>query len=74
MELDQLLDLLRSECAKAGGQAAWAAKNALSPPYVSDVLNRRREPGASILKALGVAKVVAYRRIPKPSPKPTGKV
>lgn len=65
MDLSQVLALLKRRCAKAGGQAAWAKTHDLSPAYVSDVLNGRRGPGAGILRALGVERVVSYRRLPK---------
>lgn len=42
-------------------QAAWAKKHGLSPAYVSDVINGRREPGKAILEALGLERVVSYR-------------
>jgi DNA-binding transcriptional regulator YdaS (Cro superfamily) len=45
-------------------QAAWARKHGVSPAYVSDVINGRREPGPAILDALGIERVVTYR--PKP--------
>ena len=51
---------LREACAAAGGQAAWADRHSLSPAYVSDVLNARRDPGESILRALGLRRVVRY--------------
>lgn len=51
---------LRKACMAAGGQSAWAEAHAMSPAYVSDVLNGRREPGAKILAALGLRKVVRY--------------
>lgn len=54
--------MLRRECAKAGGQAAWARTAGVSPAYVSDVLHGRQEPGDGILRPLGLEKVVAYRR------------
>jgi DNA-binding transcriptional regulator YdaS (Cro superfamily) len=47
-----------------GNQAAWARDHNLSPAYVSDVINGRREPGPAILEALGIERVVVYR--PKP--------
>jgi DNA-binding transcriptional regulator YdaS (Cro superfamily) len=62
MTLHQVLALLRRECDKAGGQAAWAKAAGVSPAYVSDVLQGRREPGEGILRPLGVEKVVTYRR------------
>ena len=34
----------------------------VSQQYVNDVLKGRREPGESILKALGLERVVSYRR------------
>lgn len=51
---------LRDACRDAGGQAAWAERHGLSPSYVSDVLNARRDPGDSILRALGLRRVVKY--------------
>jgi hypothetical protein len=52
--------LLSRKCREAGGQQAWATANDVSPAYVSDVLNARRDPGDSILRALGLRKVVRY--------------
>ena len=62
MSLDEVLELLRRKCAEAGGQAAWAEAAGVSPAYVSDVLNKRREPGKSILDPLGLERHVAYRK------------
>jgi len=59
--------MLRKACADAGGQSAWAARNAITPQYVSDVLNARREPGISILCALGLARTVRYVKTRKAS-------
>lgn len=53
-------DLLRG--AVGENQKAWADANRIAPAYVSDVLNRRREPGPAILRALGLTKTVAYVR------------
>lgn len=52
---------LRKECRAAGGQKAWAEAHGVSPQYVNDVLHARREPGESILRALGLRRVVTYR-------------
>jgi DNA-binding transcriptional regulator YdaS (Cro superfamily) len=62
MTADDVLALLARECEKAGSQSAWAKAHGLSAPYVSDVLKRRREPGRGILDALGIEKVVTYRK------------
>lgn len=34
----------------------------VSPQYLNDVLNERREPGESILKPLGLERVISYRK------------
>ena len=44
----------------AGSAQAWALRNQISPQYVSDVLHARKEPGALILIALGLVRVVTY--------------
>lgn len=58
-----LIAYLRDECNRAGGQKHWAKKADLSEPYVSDVINGRRNPGDGILKALGFEKRVEYVRV-----------
>lgn len=55
--------ILRKACGKAGGQRTWAAAVSISPPHVNDVLHGRREPGPAICRALGVERVVTYRRV-----------
>ena len=62
MDIEQLLTLLRDECTKAGTQAAWAKSFGLSAPYVSDVLNGRRDPGKGILDALSVREIITYEK------------
>lgn len=59
---DRVLHDLRKACADAGSQSAWAEANEVSPAYVSDVLNRRRDLADSILSALGYERVVLYRK------------
>ena len=53
---------LRRLIEAVGDQSAWAKQNGLSPAYVCDVLLGRRAPGKSILKAMGLKKVVRYER------------
>lgn len=58
--------LLRRECEKAGSQAAWARAHGLTPAYVSDILAGNRGGGIvgdGILRALGLERVVTYRRV-----------
>jgi hypothetical protein len=59
---DDVRALLRKEVDREGGQRAWARKHWVSAMYVSYVLNEKKEPGDSILKALGLERVVSYRK------------
>jgi hypothetical protein len=54
------LQILKARLGK-GSQAELARELDVSPQYLHDVLNGRREPGRKILKALGVERVVSYR-------------
>lgn len=62
--VDTVLHDLRARCEAEGSQTVFAQLHGLSPAYVSDVLSGRREPGESMLAALGyelmVRKLVAY--------------
>lgn len=60
LTMEELLDRLRAQVQQRGSQQAWAAAAGVSPQYVHDVLCRRRGPGASILAALGVQRVVRF--------------
>lgn len=59
-------NLLRKMCAKRP-QVAVAAELGVSPQYLNDVLNERRDPGDSILAPLGLERVVTYRRRKAPT-------
>jgi hypothetical protein len=56
----ELLDVLRAQIQDAGSQSAWARRAKVSKAYVSDVLKGRRDPGPSILRALGYFKQEAH--------------
>lgn len=60
LTLDDVINLLRKRCEEDGSQKAFAIYNDISPQYITDVLRRKREPGAMILDALGLQKVVTY--------------
>lgn len=65
MTADDVRELLRKACEKAGGIRAWARQQKLSAAYVSDVLTERRDPGPSILKAFGIEAIrgeMTYRK------------
>lgn len=60
MKVQEVRDRLRAACAAAGTARAWAAQNGLSSAYISDVMNGRRDPGDSVLRALGLRRVTSY--------------
>lgn len=53
--------ILRSACAAAGGQSAWAARHGFSPQYVCDVLRGRRDVSEALANALGLVREVRFR-------------
>lgn len=55
-----LIAILRSACAAAGGQAAWAAAHGLSPQYVCDVLRGRRDVSERLANELGFFRHVVF--------------
>jgi hypothetical protein len=59
--VDPIAELKRA-AARHGSQRRWALAHNLSPQYVTDVLQGRRDPGPGILDALGLVRVVAYYR------------
>lgn len=63
IDLADIYALMRKAIADAGGQSAWAARVGVSPQYVSDVVNGRRDPAARMLAAVGVKRVTVYRRV-----------
>ena len=62
MTLHEVREILRERCDECGSQALWGIRNNISPGYISDVLNERREPGPAFLTALGMRKIVTYVR------------
>ena len=63
MTHDQLMKRIRRELAAAGSQTALARQWGVSIPYLNDVLHGRRDPGVSILTALGLERApVSYRK------------
>lgn len=61
LDITDILAQLAKSIATAGSQAKWCAEQGVSPAYVSDVLNGRRDPGKKILDALGYDAVTCYR-------------
>ena len=54
---------LAAACKRAGGQKAFADTHCLSTSYVNDVLHGRKDAGDGILDALGLVRVVRYKRM-----------
>lgn len=62
MTAEEVRQRLIAECEKVGTAGAWAKANSISPAYVSDVVKGHREAGEKILQALGLEKVVTFRK------------
>lgn len=48
---------------KFGSQKKAAETWGISPAFLSDVLNGKRDPGAKLLTALGFRRVVSYEHV-----------
>ena len=57
---EQVRALIREKIAEAGTIKKWSTDNGLSTPYVSDVLNGRRDLAPKVLAAVGLTRVVTY--------------
>jgi len=62
VDLPMMRKLLRREVERCGGQVAWARRHGLHPSTINKVLNAQRRPGARLLAALRLRKVIAYQR------------
>lgn len=65
MDADDVLELVSIEIKNDGSQAAFAKRIGFSPQYINDVLQRRRALSESFLEAIGLEKIIAYRRMEK---------
>jgi hypothetical protein len=65
MTLPELRNRLRAAVINAGGVAAWCRTwtPPISPAYVGDVLNGRRDPGPAILDVLNLRRETFYFEI-----------
>jgi hypothetical protein len=56
----EVIAVLRSECARSGGQNVWARGHGFSPQYVCDVLRGRRDVSEAMANALGYFRQVRF--------------
>ena len=66
MTIADLRALLRAECHKAGGQAAWIRAQTMfhfSRSTICEVLAGKHEPSDNLLAALGLRRAVTYERV-----------
>ena len=54
LSADEVRKQLAAKCQEVGSETAWAKAHGLSQPYVNHVISGMREPGAAILRALGL--------------------
>ena len=60
MNKSQFIIYLKEQIDRVGSQKAYAQKIGISPQYLSDVVNNRREPGKKMLDAIEFIKTVDY--------------
>jgi hypothetical protein len=61
--LDTILYFLQLGIENAGSQKEYANSLGISPAYLNDVIQGRREPGEKILRAIGLEKRVSYVKV-----------
>ncbi|NEU12607.1 transcriptional regulator [Methylobacterium sp. BTF04] len=62
---EQVRTRLAAQMAEAGGATAWGRVHRVSPSYLGDVVKGRREPGAAVLRPLGLVRLEhAYDEAP----------
>jgi hypothetical protein len=64
MTSDDVRALLREDVARYASRAMWAQAHGVTRQYLHDVMKGHREPGPSILRALGLQRneAVSYER------------
>ena len=59
----EVVELLRAAIDQSGSGRKWSAEHGVKQPEVSRTLNGQIDPPPSILAALGVERVITYRKI-----------
>jgi DNA-binding phage protein len=57
LEIEDVMDLLRSEIKQAGGQSAWARSTGIDRTRLNKTLNGQKPPTKTIIKALNLRMV-----------------
>ena len=60
MNTNEVIHLISNAVNQVGSQKKLALRIGISEQYLSDVLNRRREPGKMILKYFRLTRIVSY--------------
>jgi transcriptional regulator with XRE-family HTH domain len=60
LKTQDVINLLKKQVGIDGSQEQVAFSLGVSPQYLSDVLNGRREPGKKIYEAMGLERVVMF--------------
>ena len=63
-ELEDVIDLLRAEVVRAGGQVAWSKKTGINRTRLNRVLNGHVPPTKTMLKALKLRTVFVSKSEP----------
>lgn len=58
-----ILQAMRTACAKAPSQAQWARSIGMTPSFVNDILNQRRPVNAAAANAVGFCKRVTFHQM-----------
>ena len=59
----QFRKFLKTEADIAGSQAIFAKQCKVSAPYLSDVINGKREAADRLCAAIGFERIIIYRKI-----------
>ena len=65
-DIRQIMELIMSECDIEGGIRPWADARGLHPSIIDKFLAGQRGPAPQLLDALGLEKVVVYKKKPLP--------
>jgi DNA-binding phage protein len=63
LDQNEVVQLLRAEVKRMGGQAEWARKNGVARSMISMVLTGDRPPSKKIISALNLRVVIVFERI-----------